>query len=52
MRNVAIMQMKKENAPKVMLDNPFVNEGSNDSNETSSFPSYKEYECELPHKKQ
>ena len=54
MRNVAIMQMKRENAPKVMLENPFVNDGeSSESKEAASnFPTYNEYESELPYKKQ
>lgn len=44
LKNLAIMQMKKINAQKVAIENPFVNKESELPASTSKFPVFKEYE--------
>lgn len=47
LRSAGISQMKKENAKKVALENPFVKEDDDDNSRTVSkvpFPTYNEYD--------
>ncbi len=44
LRNLGIMQMKKVNAKKVALENPFVHEESANASDAQKFPVLSDYE--------